>query len=171
MYNKVFSNKEYYNYAKDILRNTEFQRRKDFLHHQDSVYEHSIRVSLVAYKISKFLSKYIPISTEDVVVSALLHDFYLEPWRDSKEKLHGFTHGKIASINADSFFHSKMNDITLNSIKCHMFPLALPPKYYEGWIVTISDKIVSFEVFKNPKELYKYVGLHKIINRFKVKHS
>ena len=116
MYNKIFSNKEYYNYAKDILRNTEFQRRKDFLHHQDSVYEHSIRVSLVAYHISRFLSKYIPVSVEDVVISALLHDFYLEPWRDSKEKLHGFTHGKIASVNANNFFHSKQYKVSYVSI-------------------------------------------------------
>ena len=160
MYSKIFENKEYYNYAKDILRNTEFQRRKNFLHHQDSVYEHSIRVSLVAYKMAKFLSKYIPVSTEDVVVSSLLHDFYLKPWRDAKGELHGFTHGRIASINANDFFSNKMNDVTTNSIKCHMFPLTLsPPKYYEGWIVTIADKVVSLEVFTKPKELPKYLGL------------
>ena len=160
MYSQIYNNKEYYNYAKDILRNTEFQRRKSFLHHQDSVYEHSIKVSLVAYKISKFLSKYFPISTEDVVVSALLHDFYLKPWRDNRGSWHGFTHGTIASNNANSFFSNKMNDTTLNSIKCHMFPLVSPPKYYEGWIVTIADKIVSLEVFTRPRELPKYIGLY-----------
>ena len=167
MYNKMYHNKEYYNYAKDILRNSEFQRRKTFLHHQDSVYEHSIRVSLLAYRISKYLSRYFPISTEDVVISALLHDFYLEPWRDSKGKWHGFTHGSIASSNANCFFSNKMNDTTINSIKCHMFPLTLPPKYYEGWIVTLADKLVSLEVFKKPTELYKYIGLDNFIKYFK----
>lgn len=160
MYNEIYGNKEYYNYAKDILRNSEFQRRKDFLHHQDSVYEHSIKVSMIAYKISKYLSKYFPISTEDVVVSALLHDFYLKPWRDNRGTWHGFTHGKIASNNASNFFAHKMNDTILNSIRCHMFPLTIfPPKYYEGWIVTLADKIVSLEVFKKPKELPRYIGL------------
>ena len=52
-----------------------------------------------------------------------------------------------------------------------MFPLTLPPKYYEGWIVTIADKVVSLEVFKNPKELYKYIGLNKFVNSLKVKQS
>lgn len=159
MYNQIYNDSIYYDYAKDILRNVEFQRRKTFLHHQDSVYEHSIRVSLLAYKISKYLSKYFPISTQDVVVSALLHDFYLQPWRESKGKWHGFTHGNIACNNANNFFSNKMNEITTNSIKCHMFPLSLPPKYYEGWIVTLADKLVSLEVFKKPIELYKYIGL------------
>ena len=123
----------------------------------------SIRVSLVAYKMSKFLSKYFPISTEDVVISALLHDFYLKPWRDNKGTWHGFTHGKIASNNANRFFSSKMNDTTLNSIKCHMFPLTIfPPKYYEGWIVTLADKVVSLEVFTKPKELPKYIGFDNV---------
>ncbi|MDD6224412.1 MAG: HD domain-containing protein [bacterium] len=163
MYNQIYQNKEYYQYAKDILRNSEFQRRKTFLHHQDSVYEHSIRVSLVAYKMAKFLAKYIPISIEDVVIGALLHDFYLTPWRDSKGSLHGFRHGKIASINANHFFPSKVNDTVLDSIHRHMFPLTIiPPKYYEGWIVTLADKYVSLEVFTKPSELPKYIGIDRL---------
>lgn len=163
MYEQIYTNYEYYKYAKEILRNSEFQRRKQFLHHQDSVYEHSVRVSLVAYRMAKFFSKYVPISTEDVVVSALLHDFYVKPWRENKGNWHGFTHGRIASINANSFFSNKMNERTLNSIERHMFPLTIvPPKYYEGWIVTLADKYVSLEVFTKPKELPKYLGLDNV---------
>ncbi len=162
-YKQVYGNREYYLYAKDILKNSEFKRRKYFLHHQDSVYEHSIRVSLVAFHISRFLSKFFPISTEDVVVSALLHDFYLKPWRECKGQLHGFRHGKIASDNAFTFFPDKVNDKVKDSIKKHMFPLTLfPPKFFEGWIVTLADKYVSLEVLSKPKELPRYIGLSSL---------
>jgi hypothetical protein len=41
-----------------------------------------------------------------------------------------------------------------------MFPLNIkPPFYLESWIVTIVDKCVSIEVFKNPKGLLKYIGI------------
>lgn len=163
MYDKIYKDKLYYKYAKEILRSYEFQRRKEFLHHQDSVYEHSIRVSLVAYRISRFLSKYIPISTEDVIVGALLHDFYLKPWRENRGTWHGFTHGKIAANNANNFFSKKMNDTIIDSIHWHMFPLTIhPPKYYEGWVITLADKIVSFEVFTKPRELPKYIGIDNL---------
>ena len=52
----------------------------------------------------------------------------------------------------------------------HMFPLNIkPPKYIEGWIVTLVDKLVSLEIFKTPNQLYKYVGLALIFNRLKIK--
>lgn len=165
MYNHIYQEKEFYEIAEPILRNSEFQRRRTFLHHQDSVYEHSLRVGYVAYRIAKIVSKYKKINIRNVVIGALLHDFYLVPWREYKNsiffKMHGFVHGKIASDNAYSFFPKLMNKRIENAIKRHMFPLTLiPPRYIEGWIVTISDKYVSLEVFKNPKELPRYIGIN-----------
>ena len=53
-----------------------------------------------------------------------------------------------------------MNRIIINSIRRHMFPLnIIPPRYTEGWIVTMMDKYVSMEVFSNPASLYKYIGI------------
>lgn len=167
MYNQIYSDKEFYNIAEPILRNSEFQRRKTYLHHNDSVYEHSLRVAWVSYSIAKFLNKYMRfhINISNVIISALLHDFYTTPWREYKSsilwKKHGFVHGKIACNNANQFFAGYMNARIENAIKNHMFPLTIiPPKYIEGWIITIADKYVSLEVFKKPKELPRYIGIN-----------
>lgn len=164
MYNHIYQEKEFYRIAEPILRNSEFQRRRTFLHHQDSVYEHSLRVAWVAYKMAKYIQKYKKVNIQNVVVGALLHDFYLIPWRENKNsipwKKHGFTHGKVASNNSYQFFPNLMNDRTINAIERHMFPLTIiPPKYIEGWIITTADKYVSLEVFKNPKSLPRYIGV------------
>lgn len=165
MYNEIYQEKEFYQLAEPILRNSEFQRRRTFLHHQDSVYEHSLRVAWTAYKMAKKIQKYKKINIQNVVIGALLHDFYLKPWRENKNhipwKMHGFTHGKIASNNAYQFFPNLMNQRIENAIKRHMFPLTvIPPKYIEGWIITTADKYVSMEVFKKPKELPRYIGIN-----------
>jgi len=165
MYNQIYQEKEFYELAAHILRNSEFQRRRTFLHHQDSVYDHSLRVAYVAYRIAKMVSKYKKVNIKNVVISALLHDFYLTPWREYKEsfffKKHGFVHGKIAALNSYYFFPKLMNERIENAIKRHMFPLTIiPPKYIEGWIVTMADKYVSLEVFKKPRELPKYIGIN-----------
>ncbi len=164
--NQIYQDKRFYQIAEGILRNQEFQRRRTFLHHQDSVYDHSLRVAYVAYRMASFLEKYRSISVEDVVIGGLLHDFYLEPWRDQKYKtknifkMHGFTHAKIACLNSYQIFPQYMNKKVDNIIRRHMFPLnIIPPRYLEGWLVTIADKVVSLEVFRHPTELPRYIGL------------
>ena len=43
---------DYYEIVKNILDNEEFKKRKTYAHHGSiTVYEHSIKVSLLAYKI------------------------------------------------------------------------------------------------------------------------
>ena len=165
VYQDIYSEKEFYMIASPILRNSEFQRRRKFLHHQDSVYEHSLRVAWVSYCMAKKIQKYRSINMQNVVISALLHDFYTTPWREYKTpilwKKHGFVHGKIASENAYQIFPNLMNEKIENSIERHMFPLTIiPPKYLEGWIVSMADKYVSLEVFKKPKELPRYIGIN-----------
>lgn len=165
MYNQIYQEKEFYIIAEPILRNSEFQRRKTYLHHNDSVYDHSLRVAWTSYNMAKHLQKYIKININNVVIGALLHDFYTTPWREYKNpilwKKHGFVHGKIAYDNASKIFPNLMNKRIENTIKRHMFPLTItPPKYIEGWIVTLADKYVSLEVFSNPKSLPRYIGIN-----------
>lgn len=165
MYNQIYRDRRYYLVAQKILRNKEFQRRRTFLHHQDSVYDHSLRVSFVAYRLACLLERVIPVSVDDVIIGGLLHDFYSEPWRNKKTrknifKMHGFTHARIACDNSYQIFSQYMNKRIDNIIRRHMFPLnIIPPRYLEGWLVTIADKIVSLEVFLHPLELPRYVGI------------
>lgn len=160
--------REYYLLVKPVLQNSEFKRRRNFLHHQDSVYDHCLRVSLCAYKIAKKLKPYCPdISVQDVAIAGLLHDFYSKPWREKKLdkrffKQHGFIHAYEAAKNAYIYFPELMNPTIEDAIVRHMFPLnKVPPKYKESWIITLADKIVSFEVFLHPTELPRYVGIKK----------
>lgn len=160
---------EYYKIVSPILKHPDFQLRKTFDHHEnESVFMHSLKVSLLSYKIAKKLNK----DYKTAAIGGLLHDFYEEPWQikgklvASKDKNffkgHGFTHAKSALDNSNNTFVFHMNKKIENIIKRHMFPLnVIPPLYIESWIVTMADKYISLAVFKNPKELPKYLGIKK----------
>ena len=171
-YNKTFyfydfmedtMKKEQLQIVANILENEEFKKRKSFCHHGTiSVYEHSIKVTILAYKIA---SKLRHVDLNSVVIGSLLHDFYFKDWQSYKEKRpllkkHGFVHAKEALINSEKFFPELINEKTRNIILRHMFPLnKIPPKYKEAWIVSIADKIVSLETLLQPQSLIKILGL------------
>ena len=174
--NKCSYFNEWFEMVKPILLSDEFQRRKLFKHHENSVWDHSINVSFIAFLVAKFYH----LDTYTAAVAGLLHDFYPYCWQDSKEleklnpeylkrfkkkhkkinEWHGLVHAKEASINAQKFFPDLVTPKILSCIKTHMFPLnILPPTYLEGWIITMVDKKVSVSVLKNPLELPNYVGI------------
>jgi len=145
---KNIEDNEYREIVDDILSNSEFQRLKDFHHHNSSIFVHALRVSFLAYKISKFL-KFDYVSTAR---GGLLHDFFLYDWRNhdlpdlAKEKYHGFEHPKIALKNSEKLF--KVNNIEKDIILKHMWPLTfIPPKYKESFVVTFSDKYIASQEF------------------------
>lgn len=98
-------------------------------------------------------------------IAGLLHDFYPLAWQYSKEleeynpkylerlsrkeslfKKHGFTHAREAKENYLIYFKEYESDRISNSIIRHMFPINIvPPKYKEGWVVTMADKKSSFK--------------------------
>lgn len=156
--------REYYEIIYDILKNDEFQKRKTYKHHGNvSVYDHSLAVSKISYCIAKKLN----LDYKSAAIGGLLHDFYSEPWntKPKAQKLsqaHGFTHAKEALENSHKYFPELMNEKIDNIILRHMFPLnKVPPKYKESWVITIADKYVSCEVFKNPKILPSLIGIRK----------
>lgn len=161
--------KEYYEIVNEILNNPEYQRRLEFHHHENrSVYTHCLIVSYYSYKIAKKMK----LDYRSAAIAGLLHDFYYEDWQLNKthgiKNMHGFIHAKQAMNNSITYFPNMINDKIKDSIVKHMFPLTIfPPKYAEGWIITFVDKIVSLEIFKEPKHLYKYVGLALIFKKFK----
>ena len=160
---EALNNKEYLNIVRYILESQEFNKRKEYKHHGDkSVYDHSIEVSYLAYKISKKLG----LDYKDTAIGGLLHDFYYYDWHITPKeknilKKHGFTHAKQALENTKKCFPQYLNFRTQDIILRHMFPLNIvPPKYLESWIVSISDKIVSVELIKN-KDMLLCLGIKK----------
>ncbi len=177
---------EWFNITKPILASREFQKRKLIKHHDDSVFNHCVEVSFEAFKMakkSKELDFYV------CAIAGLLHDFYPEAWQysESLEKLdesyrmrflpnykgsianiHGFVHGRKAMENALKFYPELMNDKIANSISRHMFPLTpIPPKYKEGWIITLADKKVSFANMPSFVNWPKYLGLESLLMTIK----
>lgn len=154
--------KEYYEIVKDIIESKEFIKRKQFKHHgQETVYEHSLKVSIMSYKISKVLG----VDYKSAAIGGLLHDFYYNPWQEDHEKKkffqqHGFIHARQALDNSKKHYSKYMNKKIENIILRHMFPLnIIPPRYVESWVITSVDKYVSLNVFNNPIDLPKYVGI------------
>ena len=172
--------KEYLDIVQNILDSDEFQKRKKYRHHEnESVYEHCIEVSYLAYRIAK---KY-GCDSYSAAIGGLLQDFYPYPWQFTKEeaelykipkkprnplKQHGFVHAREALENARKFYPEYLNPRVENIIIRHMFPLNLhPPRYIESWIVTFADKYVSARVLKHPKSYYKYLGLESMLKKVK----
>lgn len=155
---------EYKNIVDSILNNNEFLKRKEYNHHENrSVYYHSLMVSYKSYKIAKKLK----LDYKSTAIAGLLHDFYYEDWQKSNKKTnilkaHGFVHASEALENSKKNFPHLLNKKVENGIKRHMFPLNfIPPLYLESWLICLVDKYCSLEVFKTPKELYKYIGIRK----------
>ena len=144
-------------YAKDILESKNMQKEKVLIQHGNtSVYEHSLNVTIECLKIVEHLN--ITVDIKSLIRGALLHDYFLYDWheKDKTHKWHGFRHAKTALKNATRDFN--LTEIEKNMIKTHMFPLNItPPKYREGIILCIADKIIAT---KETLEPY----INKIIN-------
>ena len=159
-----------------------------FKHHEkQSLYTHSLLVSIFAYKYAKKHHA----DYKVCAIAGLLHDFYTHAWQYSKDldnldkkysenlkkkkkfsTLHAFIHPYEALINSNTYFSNLINEKVENAILVHMFPLSLfnkvkLPKYKESWIITYIDKAVSLKDFPNTKEIPKYLGLKNIKNKNK----
>lgn len=168
---RILYDSEYFNIVSPILNSFEFQKRKNWIHHENvSLYEHLIIVSYMSYRICKKHK----LNYRDAAIGGLLHDFYFEPWQDhiyEKKpflKQHGFVHAREAMENSYKFFPDFMNERIANIIERHMFPLTfIPPKYIEGFIVSYVDKKVSMNIVLNVKAIPKYLGLSRKIRKVK----
>ena len=70
--NKCSFFNEWYSIVEPILLSDEFQRRKLFRHHDDSVWDHSIDVSFKSFLVAKFYK----LDVYTATIAGLLHDFY-----------------------------------------------------------------------------------------------
>jgi uncharacterized protein len=162
---KILSDQEYYELIKEIVNHPEFEKRKEFLHHEgESVYDHVLEVSYYSYLFCKKKN----LDYKSAAIGGILHDFYPQPWQNVKKtkkkffEMHGFVHAKEALENSKKIFPQYITPKVENIILRHMFPLNItPPKYKEAWVVTMVDKKLSMRIFKKPTCLLKYIGIRK----------
>jgi uncharacterized protein len=131
--------------AKEILENEKFAPCRGFIQHGAiSVYEHCRAVAELSFSLGESSRG---IDTRSLVRAALLHDFFLYDWHTPEKmwSLHGWTHPVTAAENARAAFG--ISDKEYSLIRTHMWPYTLfhPPKYREGWIICLADKIVSLQ--------------------------
>lgn len=129
----------------EIKNDPHVQQMKEFTQHGNiSTYEHCENVVEFSRKMDELL--HLHADEDTLALGAMLHDFYLYDWHevgDGSHRLHGFTHARRASINAERFFD--VDEDVRHVIDSHMWPLTLKsvPRTKEAWIVCFSDKCVS----------------------------
>lgn len=147
-------NKEYKEITSDILNDEHFLELKNYRHHGTNRYDHCKRVSHVSFLLAKILKA----NVDDTVKAGLLHDFFLGS--SNKEENSYLNHPKKCVQNAKEYFN--INDFEANIIETHMYHYALTkkclpfinhdgkvnpkeykPLYKEGYIVCVSDLLVS----------------------------
>jgi len=150
----IFYDNRFMEIARPIIEHKEYQQMKLLKHHDESVYEHSIKVAYNSYQMAYNHN----LDWESTIRGALLHDFFLYKFQKSlsfrlltDSIKHAAVHPVIALENAKKYFD--LNEKEENIIKGHMFPFGLP-RSKEAWIVSYVDKCVaSFEYCSNFKKL------------------
>ena len=138
---------EYMSYIGTLLVKPEVQKLSEYQqHHFGSRLDHCILVSYTSYKIAKKLH----LDARATARAGLLHDLFYYNWRDTKFDLgtHAWIHPRIAVRNAEKIttLTPKEKDIIIK----HMWGATLcPPKYPEGYIVTIVDKLSAVKEYSH----------------------
>ena len=125
--------------AKDIIEKDKFKSLKNEPHHGLNRYDHVIRVSKGAYRLTKLLKMDYISATR----GALLHDYYNDSdFMNTKGLKKGSLHPVIALSNArcEYFLNPKEENIIIS----HMYPMGdVKPNCKESWVVTFVDKTVA----------------------------
>lgn len=165
MFKKYFP--DFKSEIKDVESQEFVQELKQYPHHgeRNTIFEHSVKVAFVVY-ILCLIFRVSPWIRHSAVIAALLHDCFGFNWHNKDDvrmhsikyehgfnkikKLHVLNHGNLAIENSEKYI--ELNERQEDAIRKHMFPAyPIPPKYLEGWFLTIADKIVAakecFEAF------------------------
>lgn len=129
---------EFEDIIKELIENETVNEMKKYRQHCDtSCFEHCYNAAYYCYRICKKLK----LDYKSATRAAMLHDLFLYDWREpsSHNRWHALNHPKTACDNAVKLFdlNEKEKDIILK----HMWPTTIvPPKYIEGYILTLVDK-------------------------------
>lgn len=135
--------KEYISYIEDLLATEEVQKLANYTQHMNSTrLEHSISVSFNSYKLAKRFNG----DARATARAGLLHDLFYYDWHTTKfdEGSHAYMHPRIAVKNAEKI--TELSDLEKDIIIKHMWGATImPPKYKEGYIVTMVDKYCAIK--------------------------
>ena len=129
----------------ELRENPLIQKLKQYPNHKISnLYDHSSRVAVCAYDLSRRL--HICINGKSLAKGAMLHDFYLYHARANQDisvREHWLGHPKTALMNAEKVFH--LTELEKNIILSHMWPLNFLhfPRSREAVLVSAADKICA----------------------------
>ena len=131
-----------------------------FQHGTTTVLKHSRNVAYGSLIVAKKLEKKLNMSFDynTLVTGAFLHDFFIYDWhtKEKGHRLHGYTHPKTASRNAEKICN--VDESVCKVIKSHMWPLTITrvPKTREAFLVCMADKIMATkEIIDNIKQVHK----------------
>ncbi|MHC9536927.1 HD domain-containing protein [Dellaglioa sp. BT-FLS60] len=151
----------YMSYVGDLLAKPEVQRLSEYTqHHFSTRLEHSISVSYDSYRIAKKLH----LNAKATARAGLLHDLFYYDWRTTKfdRGTHAWIHPRIAVRNAEKL--TSLSDLEKDIIIKHMWGATVaPPKYPEGYIVTMVDKYEATSEVSSPLKNMSKLGFRKLI--------
>lgn len=135
--------------------NENILKMKDIpMHRGSNCYIHSFRVAKLAIKKASKRKGY---NLENILIAAILHDYYLYDWRTNKalKKKHGKRHPIVANENAKKDFNisKEISEIILS----HMWPLTprFFPKTKDARLVNSCDNIIA------TKEMFTSIAFKK----------
>jgi uncharacterized protein len=131
-------------YGRDIICSDDFLKTFEQTHHKCmTVGDHTLSVTAVAVRLCRSMNLNDDTTLRNVIMASLCHDLGImgrhEKYRNNAQC---FVAHPVDSVEAYRTLTGKENERIVDSISCHMFPLRpLPPRYKEGWILTMADKI------------------------------
>lgn len=130
--------------AEIIYKDEKYKRLLNYVQHGNiTTYEHCISVAKVSFWINRRMN--LNCDEKELVVAALLHDYYLYDWHTKGDYLHGYHHPSIAADCAVRDFAVSAREAS--AIRSHMWPLTLfnMPDNRPGWIIVFADKWCSVQ--------------------------
>lgn len=141
------------------------EMKKFYQHGKRSTYDHCLHVAICSAIVAEKM-KLSKEQIENVILGAMLHDYFLYDWHDGrmrKEGIHCWSHPKVALKNACAEFN--LNKKQKNIIRAHMFPSTIfhVPLCIEAWIVCLVDKLCATTEYMNTPDGNAYANIKKCL--------
>ena len=161
---------EFFDIVGDIYDTEEFQSMENYIQHANITRkQHIMSVAYISYLTAKEQN----LNYVSAARAAMLHDLFYYDWHvpgDGTHRLHGYRHPGFALKNAKKLF--TLTEMEEDIILRHMWPLTpTPPKYTEGFIVTLTDKYCAGREGKMKRSEKFRKQFEKMLKEVKEQHE